>query len=170
MLEDDAIITGAFAELARQGVDHDIDMLLLYHRHAFVNMKRPKSLNNSSTAYALASKRPAFTVGYYVTRRAADYFIGNSLPLSHPADWPVDLTRIKAFAAHPQPVNHAPAGKGHSYIEHDRAEISKWIKKKNRLERRRGISRILSTTFFKPSYWKEKMKMRKFRRRYTKIS
>ena len=170
VLEDDAIITKVFADLAIQVVDPDIDLLLLCHRLARVSMKSPKMLNGGSMAYVCKTK-PSLTVGYFVTNRAADYFIKNSLPLSGPADWPVDLLGINVFAAHPQIVHHSPLdGGGHSYIEDDRIEMVNRTKERNRMGRRRGISRILSYTFFRPSYWKRKVEKLMIRWRYTKIS
>ncbi|MCY4305120.1 MAG: glycosyltransferase family 25 protein [Aestuariivita sp.] len=169
VLEDDAIITRRFAELAKQGVDHDTDMLLLCHTGARVSMKCPKCLNGGSMSY-LIKNTPACATSYLVTKRAADYFIKNSLPLSRTADWPVDLTGIKTFAAHPRLVHHPPLEKGaHSYIHHDRSKIVNRTNERNRREKRRGLSRILRGIFFKPSYWKLKMEKQKLRQ-YKKIS
>ncbi|MCY4305117.1 MAG: glycosyltransferase family 25 protein [Aestuariivita sp.] len=167
VLEDDAIIAKGFAEFARhQPIDPEIDMLLLCHAHAHVSMKCPKSLNVASMAYILKCKSTVLAVGYLVTKRAVDYFIKNSLPLSMIADWPVDLTEIKTFAAHPQLVSHPKYEEGaHSYIEHDR---SKFLYRFNG-RKRQGLQRILDGTFFKLNYWKWKMEKQK-RRLYTKIS
>ncbi len=170
VLEDDAIITNAFAELTMQVIDPDIDLLVLCHRFARVSMKFPKMLNGGSMAYVCKTK-PLLTVGYIITNRTADYFIKNSLPLSGPADWPVDLLGINVFAAHPQIVHHSPLEKGgHSYIEHDRIEIVNRTKERYRMERKRGLSRILSKTFFSLGYWKRKVEKLKIRLMYTKIS
>ena len=171
VLEDDAIITKTFAEFAKQGsITPDIDMLLLCHTDAVVSMKFPKSLNGGSMAY-LIRNMPSCAAGYLVTPQAADYFIKSSLPLSRVADWTVDLTGIKTFAAHPQLLYHPSLKRGaHSYIEHERSKIEETrIKENNRRERRHGLSRVMDGTFFKPNYWKEKMEKRKLQP-YIKIS
>lgn len=169
VLEDDAIVTRAFAEFAKQGCDSDIDLLLLYHRRAAVCMKGPETLNGGSKAY-LVKNMPGGAAGYLITPKASDYLIKNSLPLSRTADWPISLTEIKSFVAHPQLVHHPKYEKGaHSYINNDRIEIGNQIKKKNRKKWRRGLSRILRGTFFKPSYWKMKVEKRKLRQ-YKTIS
>ena len=147
ILEDDAILTEEFFELADSGLGNlNFDMLLLDHRLAYVSRMGKKKINSKSKAYVLKYHEVYCTTGYIINKCAAEYMIKNTFPLSGCADWPLDITNLNCYAAHPRFVMHYNIGESDSYIrnsilEHEgggikRKKLSRylnlryWIRKK----------------------------------------
>ncbi|MCY4316117.1 MAG: glycosyltransferase family 25 protein [Roseovarius sp.] len=144
ILEDDAILSDGFAELANKDVSIKFDLLLLDHLGAYVNKNDGHELVTTSKAFILKYNKVYLTTGYLIKYSAADYLVKNTLPLSNTADWPIDITAMHCYAAYPRLVEHAQSGEGHSYIHADKLKLGKSKQLVNFIK------------YFKLNYWQYK--------------
>lgn len=104
VLEDDALLSPEFFDFVRRGVYKHSDLILLFHSHARV-FGGPTPLGAGYGARLLAI--PACgTVGYSVSADAARYLLEAGTPLRDVADWPGDITKLRAVAVDPPIVGH----------------------------------------------------------------
>jgi glycosyl transferase, family 25 len=110
ILEDDAILTPAFGRTVASGALEatGIDLIMFHHRSARV-YRRPldRRLPSGVRLFRLV-KSATTTTGYYLTRRAALRLREASLPVSHTADWPIDLSEFGGAVCQPRLVEHPP--------------------------------------------------------------
>ena len=104
ILEDDAILTRAFRDFyAGRG----------YERAPFIQMGyfqarifRGPGQSVPGTRLHRLAENAFLTVGYSVSRAAAEHLRRHGLPIRAPADWPCDVTRIPAAVTMPRLVLH----------------------------------------------------------------
>jgi hypothetical protein len=106
VLEDDARPLPAFAAFAA-GAPPPVPLLqLMYRLPARVMRGPPRDLGHGLVARELAHSIDC-AVAYWVSRAAAAALRAAASPVSAPADWPCDTTRIGAWIALPRPVRGA---------------------------------------------------------------
>ena len=135
VLEDDAIIGGAFAAFARGEIDAPGDLVLFDHWKGSVRLPRRAPLTEKISAYPVVLA-PSLATGYAITRRGAQYMLDHALPLRGPADWPCDITRLHTVMIHPRIVSHPETTQEHSDLETGRGRMRQEAKaRQSRLER-----------------------------------
>lgn len=108
ILEDDAIPGPDLTAFLEAGGHLSAPLVLLYHSNARVMREAGMAITETLTARRLAV--PCFgAVAYSLSRNTAQWLLDRSDPVTAPADWPADITRIGAVAVNPQPVGHPPA-------------------------------------------------------------
>ncbi|MFZ2101410.1 MAG: glycosyltransferase family 25 protein [Oricola sp.] len=107
ILEDDADPLPGFGDFVLSGGYRGADIVLLDHEDAHVwrFSRRPLSAGIASGRVSL---QPVLTTGYSISARGCAYMVANSLPITRPADWPCDITRLATRAAIPRLVGHPP--------------------------------------------------------------
>lgn len=108
ILEDDAIPGPDLVAFLEAGGHLSAGLVLLYHTNARVMRGADTPITATLTAKPLAV--PCFgAVAYSLSRDTAQWLLDRSDPVSAPADWPADITRIGAMVVTPPPVGHPPA-------------------------------------------------------------
>jgi glycosyl transferase, family 25 len=110
ILEDDAIIDKKLKDYIEQKAYMASDIVHLYHSNARVYPFIKKKLTNEIYGKLIATT-PFGTVGYSISLNAAKYIVKESIPISHPADWPCDISKLNPLACDPIIVNHPPIRK-----------------------------------------------------------
>jgi len=145
ILEDDAIVDDLFFRFLNTVQTPACDLLLLDHMRALVRRTERLKLADGGMAYRCISS-PWLTTGYIITRDGAQKLVGQSLPISAPADWPTDLSEMLAYAVAPRLVDHPDLKSAGSDIRHDRPPLeSRASRRKRRTSRR----------FLRLSYWRK---------------
>ncbi|MGJ8587448.1 MAG: glycosyltransferase family 25 protein [Yoonia sp.] len=145
ILEDDAIVDEKFFGFLQTVQTPDCDLLLLDHMRALVRRTDKIKFGGASVAYRCISM-PWLTTGYIITQAGARNLIKQSLPISAPADWPVDITEMKTYALSPRVVDHADIYTAASDISQDRPERGPRLPHRKRRSSRR---------FLRLSYWRK---------------
>lgn len=143
ILEDDAIVDEEFFTFLKMVRKPACDLLLLYHLYALVRRTGRLRLENGSVAYRCIST-PSMANGYIITRDGAQKLVDRSLPIAAPADWPTDISRMRAFALMQRLVDHPPIESAPSDIRHDRQQLGQVAPQRKPLGSRR---------FLRLSYW-----------------
>ena len=150
ILEDDAIIDHrlkAFAELQDFG---GAQLVLLIHSHAWV-WGRPTRILPGVEARCLALNCCCAT-GYGVTREGARALGVMLEPVRSVADWPGDLTRLRAVALEPMIVDHPDQLSGASHLRGTRNSVASGL---SGPWRGRGLRRFLHG-----AYWRRWLRKR----------
>lgn len=122
VLEDDAIPLPGFAEFLAAGAERDAELTLFDYDGARVMAgSRRRPLPGIET-WELATTT-TLTTGYAVSRRAAAHLRQAGLPVRRVADWPCDITRLRARVVHPRLIGHPPPGRPDSVIAAGRAAL-----------------------------------------------
>ncbi|MBW3098361.1 glycosyltransferase family 25 protein [Pseudohoeflea coraliihabitans] len=122
ILEDDAILSPLFAEFLTQGAYAMADLIVLDHWFCRIWRFSQKRLTENICAGRL-SLVPCLTTGYSISASGARYLIKHSLPISRPADWPCDITKLNARATIPRIVDHPPHTPETSSTENHRRAV-----------------------------------------------
>lgn len=149
VLEDDAIVDDRFFDFLKVVQKLDCDLLLLYHLGALVRENNPLRLVEMADAFRLIST-PIMANAYIVTQNGAKKLVERSLPISRPADWPINLAKLNAFAVSPRLVGHPPHETAPSDI---RAERNRHYKSVSR-RRRPSAVRFLRIVYWEKKYYK----------------
>ena len=144
VLEDDAIIDTPFFSFLDQIDTAQYDLLMLDHMRADIFRRARINVGKGLWAYRLAFS-PMLTTGYIISQAGARIMVDQSLPISAPADWPIDVSQMRSFAVDPRIVDHPDQDTGASYIRHERVPTPR---PKNR------ASRFLEATYWKKTYKK----------------
>ena len=106
VLEDDVILTNAFKTFVNMGVyeKNDWDMVLLYHKHAYIR-KNPQKIYGIK--YYDIAFMPFTAAGYYINNTAAQVLLQVSTPVQDYADWPAEIShKIKVKVVYPRILQH----------------------------------------------------------------
>jgi glycosyl transferase family 25 len=115
ILEDDAIPLPGLRDFVHQGGALAAPLVLLHHLNARVLKGTGRDIGGRLVAHDLAV--PCFrAAAYSVSKDAARHLKGLNTPVSAPADWPGDITRIKAAVVLPEIVSHPPENPGQSTL------------------------------------------------------
>jgi glycosyl transferase, family 25 len=117
VLEDDAILTPNFAEFYHDAAYRHAPFIQLFCFSARIWRGPGRRILPGVRMHRLA-ENPFMTVGYSISRAAAEGVIRTSLPLCQRADWPTDMTQFGGQMTIPWIIRHPPPGAGDSYI-HD---------------------------------------------------
>lgn len=119
ILEDDAILDERFFDFLRVAQNFSYDLLLLDYGQAIVSRFDILKQGRKTMAYrSLVS--PYYATGYVITREGAQKIVDQSLPISSLADWPIDISKIRTYAALPRIVDHPCGRTAASDIQSDR--------------------------------------------------
>lgn len=115
ILEDDAILHQELKDFLCSGGYRAAPMVILHHLNARVMPGVRHALEGGIALRELAV--PCFrAAAYTVSREAARYLLEANTPVTTPADWPGDITRIGTLVTEPQLVDHPPADTDQSII------------------------------------------------------
>lgn len=115
ILEDDAILHPELKAFLCSGGHRAAPMVIVHHLNARVLPGVRQALDGGIALRELAV--PCFrAAAYTVSREAAEYLLQANTPVTTPADWPGDITRIGALVTDPQLVDHPPADTAQSII------------------------------------------------------
>jgi glycosyl transferase family 25 len=149
VLEDDAIVDQRFFNFLDAVQPPACDLLLLDHMRTLVHRRGKLMFECGTSAYRCKSI-PWLTTGYLVTRTGAQKLVNQSLPISAPADWPIDITQMTTYAMSPRIVDHPDMHTGASDIRQDRSDDL--LDPQHRKPRR--LRRLLSTSYWRKTYHK----------------
>jgi glycosyl transferase family 25 len=143
ILEDDAIPTPDFGRFIREDGHKHYPMILFYHSGARVVRKTATTILGSFHLFRVAMSCNG-AVAYSLNRTAAQALLERSTPVCRKADWPLDISTLKAVAVVPPIVEHPDrsADPAQSLLSEDRP-------KSTRPKIRRFLSR---------SYYRRKLK------------
>lgn len=150
ILEDDAIVDDAFFDFLKIHETPTYDLLLLDHSRALVRRTDQMKLEKGKVAYRCIST-PWLTTGYIITHAGAQKLVDQSLPITEPADWPADLSKMQAYALSPRLVDHPDMKTASSDIRQDRELCSPSASRQKRRNSRR---------FLRLSYWRKTYRKR----------
>jgi glycosyl transferase family 25 len=149
ILEDDAIVDRPFFEFMKLVQNLKCDLLLLDHMRARVRRMGKLVVGKNVTAYRCATV-PWLTTGYLITRNGAQKLADQSLPIAAHADWPIDITKMSAYAVSPRVVDHPDMEAGASDIRQDRPSVTPLELRRSR----RTIARFLRTSYWRKTFHK----------------
>lgn len=120
ILEDDAIPTPEFKRFIDEKSYLAGDLIQLDYANTFVKILGKKKL------FEGVFLRPVFcnsylATGYSISRKGAEYITTNSIPITAPADWPCDTTKIGAQVTIPPLIGHPDKETGHSSLKLERS-------------------------------------------------
>ena len=149
VLEDDAILTEDFAAFIRDFAQEDYDLMLLDHWRARVRWLGRRRIDASHRAIRVAGS-PLLTTGYVISQQGARILAKASTPVAATADWPCNLSTLRAYAITPRLVDHPDLDTGPSDIRPQRAPLknipARW--------KRRDPQRFLDPLYWKRTYYK----------------
>lgn len=140
VLEDDAQLTDAFFQFHEALIPGDWDLLILDHKKTFAYRAPPLALPGVASGYPI-SVAGYLTTGYVISNTGARKMIDRSLPITAPADWPCDITRMRSFAVLPLLIGHPDSADGLSDIRHLRQDV---------------VPLHRASRFIRPDYWRRK--------------
>ena len=140
ILEDDAIIGPDFKAFCDMDNPLFCDLLLLDHNKAFVSRGKAHHIIADTSAFR-TTLAPDLTTGYAISNTGARILIEKSLPISAPADWPWDISKMNTWATDPRIVDHSSLVTGSSSIRHERENV---------------VVSGRKARFFKRAYWVRK--------------
>jgi glycosyl transferase family 25 len=119
VLEDDAILSPRFPTFYREAGYTGADLVLFDHSFSrfWRFSERRLTADVSAAPFSLC---PSLATGYSISRHGCSFMVENSYPVSRPADWPCDITRIGALGTIPRIVGHPPADQSGSSLEAQR--------------------------------------------------
>ena len=149
ILEDDAILTPGFGAFVQNVAQDDYDLLLLDHWRTRVHTRDDRPINPAHRAIRVAGS-PMLTTGYVVSLEGARALAAASTPVTATADWPCDLSELRAYAVTPRLVDHPDMATGTSDIRPQRQALKetppRW--------KRRHPKRFLDPEYWKRAYYK----------------
>lgn len=119
LFEDDAIIDELFGRFVASRGYEAAEVVLLGHKKTWVRRGASVRLTQGVTGHRLVDS-PFGAFAYTVSDRAARHFMGCTRPVRAQADWPCDISRLKALATVPQIAWHPDDQEARSIIERDR--------------------------------------------------
>ena len=128
LFEDDAIVKEEFKHFVEDHGYEAGELVMLGHRNTRVRRFSETRLCKDIVGYRLVNS-PIYAHGYSVSRIAAKYILKAASPVRATADWPCDISRLKALAADPQialqpddrlQTSHLEAGRQASRQERER--------------------------------------------------
>lgn len=122
ILEDDAIPTPGFKRFIETKSYHAGDLIQLDYAFTFVKRIGKKPLFDDVYLRPLYCNSILAT-GYSVSRKGTEYLHRNSLPITAPADWPCDTTKIGAQVVVPHLVGHPVLSMEQSSLAKERQEL-----------------------------------------------
>lgn len=122
ILEDDVTLTDEFASFMKHRAYRRHHLIQLFHFHAKVWRHGTRQLFPDVQIRGL-SENAFMAAGYSLSARGADYMVRNSSPISERADWPCDVTRIKAVITIPRLVMHPDPDSEQSSLSKGRANL-----------------------------------------------
>ncbi|MBR2655838.1 MAG: glycosyltransferase family 25 protein [Loktanella sp.] len=147
ILEDDAIVGDRFFDFLQRGQYPKCDLLLLDHSRALVRRTGQLNLSEGTILHRCACS-PHKTTGYLVTQEGASRLVDHSTPVAGLADWPMDISVLRTYAASPKLVDHPDDATAASDIRENRQKLQ--IASKRRDPKR----------FLKLSYWQKTLNKR----------
>ena len=137
ILEDDAIPTPGFKRFIETKAYNAGDLIQLAYHNTFVKIKGKKQLFDS------VCLRPVYcnsfqTTAYSISRQGADYLHSHSFPITAPADWPCDTTKIGAQVVVPPLIGHPVKTIEQSFLELGR-KACLLEKKQKRIRDRKSV-------------------------------
>jgi len=138
ILEDDAIPTPGFKRFIETKAYNAGDLIQLDYANTFVRITGKKSLFDG------VCLRPVYcnsflSTGYSISRKGAEYLHENSFPITAPADWPCDTTKIGTQVVVPPLIGHPVKTIEQSSLELGR-KACLLEKKQKRIRDRKSIS------------------------------
>ena len=115
VLEDDAILTPQFVDFYRNGGYLSAEVIQLFCFAARIWRGPGRAIAPGVHLHRLA-ENAFMTVGYTMSRKAADFMIRKSVPLRARADWPTDMTQIGIMLTIPSIIQHPKPEGQISYI------------------------------------------------------
>lgn len=152
VFEDDAILSGAFKVFVEQRGYETGDMVMLGHRNTRVRRFSKIRLCTGVFGYRLLNS-PIYAHGYSVSNSAAAHISKTANPVRARADWPCDISRLKALAADPQIAVQPDDRHSKSHLEAGR-----------RASRQKGKRRKSPYRYLSASYWVRILRKRLGRR------
>ncbi|MBA3911770.1 MAG: hypothetical protein C0524_18315 [Rhodobacter sp.] len=122
ILEDDAILTPAFAQFYRQGHYRKADFIQLFCFAARI-WRGPGRRSVGVTRLHGLAENAFSTVAYSISARGAAYLHQAGQPVRSRSDWPAELSRIGGLLAVPSVVLHPPPTMAQSYLADSRAGL-----------------------------------------------
>lgn len=121
ILEDDVKPLPSLIKYLSGRYFEDAELTQLYYDKAYVRRKGAKSLFDNYTSHLCSPKMNIYrTCSYVISRRAAEHFIKNDLPVTQVADWPDSIETLvaqqKRRVVSPSLFVH-PKGKKESLIQ-----------------------------------------------------
>lgn len=125
VLEDDAIIGQEFAMFRAKRCYELGALMQMDHVYAYIWKGAKAETLLEGVVAAVAAQNAGLTTGYSISQHGAKYFLAHGLPITGPADWPADVTKLPALLTIPCIVGHPPLGTSQSSIEHSRSKLTK---------------------------------------------
>lgn len=144
IMEDDGHLLPAFADFVAMPQPQGAELITINHHNTRVRPSAGQELAPGITWYRLWNT-PFCTGAYALSLKMAETLLTATQPVTHTADWPVELWRHRAYAVYPELVTQ-PADHAGSYINADRKP------KTEAKEGRRG--RLLTWRYYQKTLWK----------------
>lgn len=145
ILEDDALIGPAFADLVNRRISVSGDLVMLDFDEGFFHWRGRQRVSAHLTAHSIAVA-PVLATGYLMRQSAARYFVCEGLPVSGVADWPCDIRRLKSHALYPRIVGHPAPTQSVSHLNEQRGTL----RSAHKAGRPKGYRRLFSAYFWRP--------------------
>lgn len=115
VLEDDAILTEDFRNFwkSRDYLGYDFVQLCYFDARYW---KWRKDTSKSGVVLRRLAENAFMNAGYVISKKGAAYLIEGAKPVSARADWPRDVTRLKAALTVPPIIRHPVPELAQSYI------------------------------------------------------
>jgi glycosyl transferase family 25 len=143
ILEDDARIGSAFADLARGLIHVPGELALLDFDKGFFHRRGCRHLGHGLVAHRIAVA-PVLATGYVMRQSAARYFLERGYPVRERADWPCDISKLDSYVLYPRIVS----SQAQARLSHLDASRSK-LRRERRAEMASGIARLLEGAFWR---------------------
>jgi glycosyl transferase family 25 len=121
VLEDDAILTPMFAGFYRNRGYRTARFIQLFCYSARIWRGPGCPAAAAATRLYRLAQNPFASVGYSLSRSAAEYFANHSFPIRDRADWPIDLTQLGALLTVPSIIRHPTPNPAQSSLAADRS-------------------------------------------------
>lgn len=128
ILEDDAIPHPKFASFLRAGDAEKADMIIFDYLRVSVSRWHEESASQGVKLHKVLA-RSTRTTGYSISQTGAQKMLAATTPISHVADWPIDLYKVGAWATYPKLIGHPLEEDVPSTIGEARAALTKRSRK-----------------------------------------
>lgn len=155
ILEDDAIIDQRFCDYFNSEQNRAFDLLLLDHQRTYVLAKKVWDIIPDTRAFRVTLP-PNLGTGYVIGAHGARALIKGNSPICNVADWPIDISRLNAWAALPTLVMHTNQRTGASHLRDSREASRTNVVQSSESKYKRVLNK--HTRVFKLSYWRYKWK------------
>lgn len=144
ILEDDALIGSAFADLVNRRFTVSGDLVMLDFDEGFFHWRRFQRVGEKMTAYSIAVA-PVLATGYFMRQSAARYFVAEALPVRGVADWPCDIRQLKSYVLYPRIVGHPAPTQSASHLNEQRVRL----RADHKASQPKGFRRLFSSYFWR---------------------